>query len=167
MLNEIRLRFNFVRDTDNYEEGDLYFYDGNPALDFPENPDHEEDFLRYAIEMHCLSLVQDIAQYPLPQLKEIAKVTSILLNAVTHTGIKQRRDLDASLRVSGTRKDWFPHPDAPCQKNLEINHHLGAEGVMSHGRIQDPKGAKHLVISYRTAAGVVAVIVRSMFPLMT
>jgi len=55
---------------------------------------------------------------------------------------------------------------APCQKNLELNLHLGAEGVMSLGRIQD-LGAKHLVISYQTATGAVAAIVRNRFPLMT
>ena len=39
MLNEIGLRFNFVANTGSYEEGDLYFYDRNPAcrgLDFAE-----------------------------------------------------------------------------------------------------------------------------------
>ena len=41
MLNEIGLRFNFVTDTGSYEEGDIYFYDRNPAgrgLDFAKNP---------------------------------------------------------------------------------------------------------------------------------
>jgi hypothetical protein len=56
---------------------------------------------------------------------------------------------------------------APCQKNLELNNHLGAEGVLSLGRIQDPEGAKHLAISYRIASGAVAAIVRNTFPLMT
>jgi hypothetical protein len=52
MLNEIGLRFNFVTDTGSYEEGNLYFYDRNPVgrgLDFAENPDQEEEFLRYAV----------------------------------------------------------------------------------------------------------------------
>ena len=70
MLNEIGLRFNFVTYTGSYEEGDLYFYDKNPAgreLDFADNPDHKEDFLRYAIKLHCLNPVHDdIVQYPLP-----------------------------------------------------------------------------------------------------
>ena len=40
MLNEIGLRFNFVTYTGSCEEGDLYFYDRNPAgrgLDFAKN----------------------------------------------------------------------------------------------------------------------------------
>jgi len=55
MLYGIGLRFNFVTDTGIYEEEDLYFYDRNPdsrGLDFANNPDQEEDFLRYAIELH-------------------------------------------------------------------------------------------------------------------
>jgi hypothetical protein len=105
MLNEIGLRFNFITDTGNYEEGDLYFYDKNPArrgLDFAKNPDQKEDFLRYAIEMHCLNSVHDIAKYPLPQLEEIAHGASILLNAITQTGTHQRRDLYATLKASRT-----------------------------------------------------------------
>jgi hypothetical protein len=38
---------------------------------------------------------------------------------------------------------------------------------MSPGRIQDPEGAKHLVISYQTAAGAIATISRHRFPMMT
>jgi len=60
MLNEIGLRFNFVTYTGGYEEGDLYFYDKNPecrGLDFADNPDQEEDFLRNVVELHCLNPV--------------------------------------------------------------------------------------------------------------
>ena len=38
---------------------------------------------------------------------------------------------------------------------------------MSPGRIQDAEGAKQLVISYQTAAGAAASIIRGKFPLMT
>jgi hypothetical protein len=55
----------------------------------------------------------------------------------------------------------------PSCKGFLPFYHLGAEGVMSLGRIQDPKEAKHLVISYQTVEGAVATIIRSMFPLMT
>ena len=84
MLSETRLSFLFVTDIGCYEEGVLYFYERNPAgrgLDFAENPEQEEDFLRYAVELHCLNHVQDIAQYPLVQLDEIARGTQRLLDA--------------------------------------------------------------------------------------
>ena len=92
--------------------------------------------------------MQYIAQTPLPQLEEIARGTTILLAAVTKTCTQQRKDLDAALRAAGTASDWFTDPDANCQKNLELNYHLGAKGVMSPRRIHDPEGAKHLVISF-------------------
>ena len=38
---------------------------------------------------------------------------------------------------------------------------------MFPGRIQDPEDAKHLVISYQTAAGAIASMSRHIFPLMT
>jgi hypothetical protein len=38
---------------------------------------------------------------------------------------------------------------------------------MSARRKQDPEGAKHLVISYQTAAGAIAAICRHKFPVMT
>ena len=41
---------------------------------------------------------------------------------------------------------------------MQINNHLGAGGVMTPSRIQDPKGAKTMVISFKTAAGAVATI---------
>ena len=63
------MRFNFVTYTGSYEEGDLYFYDRNAAgrgLYFAKNHDQEEDFMRYAVELHFLKPVKDIVQYPLP-----------------------------------------------------------------------------------------------------
>ncbi len=51
------------------------------GLDFAENPEQEEDFLRYAVELHCLNHAKDIAQYALPQLEEIARGTEILMDA--------------------------------------------------------------------------------------
>lgn len=89
MLTETGLKFTFAIDVGCYEEGALYFYDRNQAgrgLDFAENPEQEEDFLRYAVELYCLKLVHVIAQTPLPQLEEIARGTVKLLDAVTKTG---------------------------------------------------------------------------------
>ena len=60
MLTEIGLQFTFATDVGCYEESVLYFYDRNPTgigLYFAENPEQEEDFLRYAVELHCLNHV--------------------------------------------------------------------------------------------------------------
>jgi hypothetical protein len=41
---------------------------------------------------------------------------------------------------------------------MRINSHLGAGGVMTPGRIQDPEGAKTVIISFKTAARTIAAI---------
>ena len=46
---------------------------------------------------------------------------------------------------------------------MDLNKHLGAEGVMSPGRVQDPEGAKTIVLSYNTAAGAVATVIKHKF----
>jgi hypothetical protein len=47
MLTEIGLRFNFVTDTGKNST--------SRGLDFAENPEHEEGFLRYAVEYYTAS----------------------------------------------------------------------------------------------------------------
>jgi len=41
-----------------------------------------------------------------------------------------------------------------------INTHLGADGVMTPGRVQDPEGAKIVVVSFKTAAGAIIAVQR-------
>jgi hypothetical protein len=40
------------------------------------------------------------------------------------------------------------------------SHRIGARGAMSTGRVQDPEGAKTIILSYKTAAGAAATIHR-------
>ena len=47
--------------------------------------------------------------------------------------------------------------------SMALNKHMGAEGAMSPGRVQDPKGAKIIVLSCKTAAGAVATVIKHMF----
>ncbi len=46
---------------------------------------------------------------------------------------------------------------------MRINSHLRARGVMTPGRIQDPEGAKTAIISFKTAAGAIAVVHKQTF----
>ena len=111
MLTRIGLQFTFATDVGSYEESVLYFYDRSPSgrgLDFAENPEQEDNFMRY-----CLNPVQNIAQTPLPQLEEIARGTTILLASCRHEGRNAAtQDLDATLKAAGTAADWFIDPDA-------------------------------------------------------
>ncbi len=47
--------------------------------------------------------------------------------------------------------------------NTRINSHLGADGVMTPGRIQDPEGAKTVVVSLQTAAGAILAVHRQTY----
>jgi hypothetical protein len=59
-----------------------YFFERNPpgrGLDFDEFPEHKAEFLRYAVQFHCVNPVKGITKCPLPLLEEIARGTSIQL----------------------------------------------------------------------------------------
>jgi hypothetical protein len=79
-LDEKRLKCFFITDAGNWEEQHLTFYEKNPAgrgLAFTENPNHKEDFLRYAAELHCLNPVADIRKSPLPSLEDLAEGVTV------------------------------------------------------------------------------------------
>ncbi len=79
-LDEKTLKCSFIIDTGNWEEHFLTFYERNPAgrgLDFTENPYHKEDFLRYAVEFHCLNPLANIRKSPLPPLEDLAEEVTV------------------------------------------------------------------------------------------
>ena len=59
----------------------------------------------------------------------------------------------------------FPVNPGECGLSLDLNKHLGAEGAMSPGRVQDHEVAKTIVLSYKAAAGSVAPMAKHMFML--
>jgi hypothetical protein len=68
-LNEKPLKINFYTDKGAREEHYLSFYERNPAgrgLDFTENPDAKEKYIRYAVDLHCLNPVADTRKTPPP-----------------------------------------------------------------------------------------------------
>ena len=58
---------------------------------------------------------------------------------------------------------WFLAPRGPCNRDLTINSHLGADGIMTPGRIHDPKVAKIVVVSFKTIAGAIQAIQRQTY----
>ena len=113
--------------------------------------------------MNCINPVRDIIKRPLPPLEEIAKGAALQIRDVVTKGTHSRKDLDTTLNAAGTAYDWFPNKLDDYTFNLDMNKHLGAEGAMSPGRVQDPKGAKIIVLSYKTAAGALATDVKHRF----
>jgi hypothetical protein len=119
--------------------------------------------LRYAVHLNCINPIRDITKNPLPPLEEIARGISIQLRDAKKKGAQSMRDLDAALVSSGTGIDWFPKTREDCDHNLGLNKHLVAEGAMSLGRVQDPKRAKSITISYNSLAGAIAAIIKRIF----
>ena len=75
-LSEKPLKLNFYTDKGAREEHYLSFYERNPTgrgLDFTENPDAKEDYIRNAIDLHCLNPVADTRKTSLPPLEDLAE----------------------------------------------------------------------------------------------
>jgi hypothetical protein len=96
-------------------------------------------------------------------LEEIARRVSIQLREFVNLGTQCKCDLEATLRTSCTEADWFPDNQHHCEQNFALNKHLGTEGAMSPGRLQDPEGAKTVVISYASTAGAIAGVIKRKF----
>jgi hypothetical protein len=71
--------------------------------------------------------------------------------------------LDVALRIANTVADWFLENPLNYEQNLALNTHLGAEGAVSPERVQDPEGAKTLVVIYRTTSGATTTIIKRRF----
>jgi uncharacterized protein (DUF1330 family) len=161
LLDNKGLHITFFNDKRESEDHILHFYERKPAgrgLDFDEYPETKSDFVRYTVELRCLNPVVDTKKTPLPPLEDLAEAVSVLLHVGLQPHKKPKKELDKLLHAEGTTKEWFPDNRSPCSRDLRINGHLGAGGVMTPGRIQDPEGAKIVVISFKTAAGAVATI---------
>ena len=160
------LQFTFYDDKKVAEDYTLFFYERNPAgrgLDFADFPEIKPDFVRYAVELRCLNPVADTKKTPLPPLEDLADAITVLLQHGLQQNREPRKELEKLLQAEGAAKDWFPEKHGPCVRDLRINSHLGAGGVMTPGRIQDPEGAKTAIISFKTAAGSIAAIHRQTF----
>ena len=69
-------------------------------MDFTENPDHKEDFLRHAVELHCLNPMADIRKLPLPPLEYLAEGVTVQLTTKLKHGTEPKKDMDVNLRES-------------------------------------------------------------------
>ena len=104
--------------------------------------------------------IMDTKKSPLPPLEDLAEAVDALMAAGLKPDKEPRKELEKRMQAEGTARHWFAEPRSPCIKNTRINSHLGAAGVMTPGRIQDPEGAKTVVISFKTAAGAILVVQR-------
>jgi len=129
------------------------------GLEFDDYPEDMPNFAMYAGELRCLTPVVDIKTTPLPPREDLAEIVTILLHVGLRSAKKEpRTELENIQRAEGVTKEWFPETHGPCSRDLRINAHLGAGGVMTPGRTQDPEEAKTVVTSFKTTAGAVVAI---------
>ena len=129
-------------------------------MDFDDAPEHKPDFIRYAVEFRCLNPLTDTKKSPLPPLEELAEAIAILTVVDLQSQKEQRKELEKVLQNAGSLRDWFPAAKGQCNMDARISTHLGAGGIMTPGRIQDPEGAKIMVISFKTSAGEIMAVQR-------
>jgi hypothetical protein len=163
LLDTKDLLVDFIDDNGGTEQHYIQFYERNPAgrgLDFDNAPEDKPDFVRYAVELRCLNPITDTRKTPLPPLEDLAAATKTLLAAGLEPEKAPRKDFLNILQKSGNTKEWFPDPYGPSTRDLRLNNHLGAGAIMTPGRIQDPKGAKTIVASFKFATGAITTIQR-------
>jgi hypothetical protein len=161
LLDRKGLQFTFFNDKRVAKDYSLFFYERNivgRGLDFDNFPEIKPDFVRYAMELRCLNLVMDIKKTPLPPLEDFADAVIVLLLTGLQHNKEPRKELEKILQSEGATKEWFPEQYGPCTRDMRINSHLGAGRVMTPGRIQDPKGAKTVIMSFETTTGAFATI---------
>jgi len=158
LLDTKGMIYHFFDDKGAWEESLIHFYERNTTergLDCDNAHEDKPYFTRYAVEFRCLNPLTNNKRSPLPPLVELAEAATTL----TAVGLKpqkgQRKELEKALQNAGSLRNWFPATNGPCNRDVDINTHLGAEGVMIPGRIHDPEGAKIMVISFKTAAGAI------------
>ena len=102
------LKFTFTTDTGDSEDHLLTFYERNSArrgLDFTNNTDTKENFLKYSVELQCPNLVADTKTTLLPPLEDLAEGATFLLEAGLRLGTEPRRDMEKAPREAGTQRD--------------------------------------------------------------
>ena len=114
-----------------------------------------------------MNLIMDTKKSPLPPLKDLDKAVEALMAAGLKPNKEPRKELEKLLQSKGTARHWFAEPRGPCIRDTMINSHLGAAGVMTLNRIQDPEGANTVVVSFKTAAGAILAVPRHTYKIVS
>ena len=94
----------------------------------------------------------------MPPLEDLAEAATIVLSAGLQHNKELRKELEKLLRKDGIIRTWFPIQHGLCDTDIRLNTHLGAEGVITPGIIQDPEGAKIVMLFFKSAAGAILAI---------
>jgi hypothetical protein len=73
------------------------------------------------------------------------------------------KELNKALREVGCLAKWFPIGSDPCIKDMSAIIIVGAGGAVTPGRVREPEGANHIVISCKTTTGVITSVAIHMY----
>ena len=166
LLHTKDILYHFLDDKGAWEESILHFYERNPAvrgLDFGDAHEDKPNFTKYAVKFRCLTPLKATKKSPLSPQEELAEAFTTLTAVGLQPQKEVRKELEKVLQNAGNLKDWFPTTKGPCNRDAMINTYLGAGGVRTPGRIQDPEGAKIMVISFETVAGAILAVQRQTY----
>ena len=130
-------------------------YDRNPAsrgLDFAEDYDDREDFVKYAVHLRCKTSQNERRGCRMPALDYVSEGITIYLESnLANKNFTNR--LKAPLRQVAQDTTWF-HDNHPTDiVNVALNAHMGDNGLKTPGRVEDIDGANVIVASFQTAVG--------------
>ena len=130
-------------------------YDRNPAsrgLDFTEDYDVREDFVKYAVHLRCKTSQDERRGYRMPALDYVAEGINIYLESNLRNK-KFINQLKAPLRQVEQDTAWFQNSQATDIINTALNEHMGDHGLKTPGRVEDIDGANVIVASFQSAVG--------------
>ncbi len=128
------------------------------GLDFYGHPEDKTNFIKYAVELRYLKPIVD--SNLMPPLEDLAKPSTFFFQwdyNQTRSHCESRRKY---YKWMGPTKMLLPIQHDPCNRNLRINPPLGAGDIITPGRIIDSKGAKIVVISFKTTTGAIQAVQR-------
>ena len=83
-------------------------------MDFDDHPNDKTDFVRYAVELHCLNPIMDTKKSPLTPLEDLAEAMEALIAAGLKPDKEPRKELENYCRQKGHHDIGSQNREAPA-----------------------------------------------------